>query len=52
MNYTLTHKNAPVAELEIDEEVGAISRIGEIPDPAHLPVGWRKSGSSRTASAL
>ncbi|MBQ3139734.1 MAG: hypothetical protein IJB68_09550 [Ruminococcus sp.] len=39
MEYTLMHKNLPVAQIEIDEETGSISKIIEIFHEEHLPVG-------------
>ena len=39
MNYILSHGNTPVAELEIDEEVATILKIGTVFAPAHIPVG-------------
>ena len=39
MEYTLMHKNLPVALIEIDEETGSISNIIEIFHEEHLPVG-------------
>ncbi|MDR3307591.1 MAG: hypothetical protein LBS58_01665 [Coriobacteriales bacterium] len=33
------HKKRPVLELEIDEETSAILSIGEVFEPAHIPVG-------------
>ncbi len=42
--YTLMHKNIPVAELDIDEETGAISKIAEVHSLEHLPVGIEITG--------
>ncbi len=39
MNYTLMHKNISVADIEIDEDTGVISRIGDIYAKEHLPIG-------------
>ncbi|WP_287993094.1 HipA domain-containing protein [Ruminococcus sp.] len=39
MNYTLMHKNIPVADIEIDEDTGVIIRIGDIYAKEHLPAG-------------
>ena len=39
MEYTLMHKNLSVAQIEIDEETGSISKIIEIFREEHLPVG-------------
>jgi hypothetical protein len=39
MEFTLMHKNVPVADIEIDTETGRISRIGDVFDARHLPVG-------------
>ncbi len=42
--YTLMHKSIPVAELDIDEETGAILKIAEVHCPRHLPVGIEMTG--------
>ncbi|GHT77850.1 hypothetical protein FACS1894104_0130 [Actinomycetota bacterium] len=39
MNYTLMHKTLPVLELDIDLETTAISRIMDVYQLEHLPVG-------------
>ena len=39
MNYTLMHKNICVADIEIDEDTGVISRIGAIYNKDHRPIG-------------
>lgn len=39
MNYTLMHKNIPVADIEIDEDMGVIIGIGDIYAKEHLPAG-------------
>ena len=39
MNYTLMHKKISVADIEIDEDTGVISRIGDIYAKEHLPIG-------------
>ena len=39
MNYTLMHKNIPVADIEIDEDTGVIIGIGDIYAKEHLPAG-------------
>ena len=39
MEYTLMHKNLSVAQIEIDEEIGSISKIIEIYHEKHMPVG-------------
>ena len=39
MHYTLFHGNIPVAEIEIDEEVAVIIKIGAVFAPLHIPVG-------------
>ena len=39
MKYTLMHKNIAVADVEIDEAVGAITVIDNISVKEHLPVG-------------
>ena len=36
MEYTLMHKKLPVAQIEIDEETGSISKIIEIFRVEHL----------------
>ena len=39
MNYILMHKNVRIAELYISEQTGYISKIGQVYDYRHLPVG-------------
>jgi hypothetical protein len=41
MQYTLMHKNTPVAEVDIIEETGYILKTLEVHNPEHLPVGLR-----------
>jgi len=44
MDYILTHGNISVAEMEIDEETAAISKIGAVFAPEHIPVGISVNG--------
>ena len=44
MQYVLMRKNIPVMEIEIDEYSAAISKTGQIINPAHIPVGISMSG--------
>ena len=39
MNYTLMHKDIPVADLTLDEATGSIQRIDVLLHGGHLPVG-------------
>ena len=39
MDYILSHKRNPVAEIEIDEETSVISNIGAVFSPERIPVG-------------
>ena len=39
MKYTLMHKNVAVADIEIDETLGGITKIRNIKAKEHLPVG-------------
>ncbi len=39
MQYTLMHKEVPVALLKLDETSGSISHIDTVYEPSHLPVG-------------
>ena len=39
MNYTLMHKDIPVADLTLDEATGSIQRIDALLHREHLPVG-------------
>ena len=39
MNYTLMHKDIPVADLTLDETTGSIQRIDALFRGGHLPVG-------------
>ena len=38
MQYTLTHKNIAVADMELDEATSSIQRIDAVYRPEHLPV--------------
>lgn len=51
MNYILMHKNVQIAELHISEQTGYISKIGQIYDYRHLPVGvgYKKGVIDRAA---
>ena len=39
MNYTIMHKNAPVADVEINESAVAIVAVGTVNDAARVPLG-------------
>ena len=39
MDYILMHRKIAVAEIEIDEETAALSKIGTLYAPEHIPVG-------------
>ena len=39
MEFLLMHRNIVVAEIEIDEETVAISKIGSVFTPEHIPIG-------------
>lgn len=39
MKYTLMHKNVAVADIEIDEALGGVTKIRNITAKEHLPVG-------------
>lgn len=51
MQYTLMHKEIPVADLFLDEASGSISRIETVYHPEHLPVGvsFKKGHADRAA---
>ena len=51
MNYILMHKNVQIAELHISEQTGYISKIGQVYDYRHLPVGigYKKGVIDRAA---
>lgn len=42
MRYQLMHKNVPVLELTIQDETATITKVGDLLDPRHLPVGVSK----------
>jgi hypothetical protein len=46
------HRNTPVAELEIDEEVGVVSKIGAVFNALHLPVGLEMTDGRPNRRAL
>lgn len=39
MDYTLMHRDQPVAELTLDEATATVSKAGEVYLPEHLPLG-------------
>ena len=45
MQYHLMHKMIPVVMMEIDEDTGSVTSLGELYDPLHLPVGVAYSGT-------
>ena len=51
MEYTLMHKNMPVADMVIDSEIGVISKLAKIHNERHLPIGVQvfKTGIDRKA---
>ena len=53
MNYTLMHKDIPVADLTLDETTGSIQRIDALFRGGHLPVGVsvRRGWASSTRPA-
>ncbi|MDR1604513.1 MAG: excisionase [Gracilibacteraceae bacterium] len=52
MECTLMHKNVPVLGLEIDAELGNISKIGDIFDERHLPVGTEMNAGKPNRKSL
>ncbi|MDR1136590.1 MAG: HipA domain-containing protein [Clostridiales Family XIII bacterium] len=52
MDYTLMHREMPVMEIEIDEETGVISKIGELINAPHLPVGLKMVNGIPSRRAL
>ena len=51
MEYTLMHKNTPVADMAIDNEIGVILKLTKTHDERHLPLGVQvfKTGIDRKA---
>lgn len=51
MNYTLMHKDIPVADLTLDETTGSIQRIDALLHGTHLPVGvsFRHDAANRSS---
>ena len=51
MNCTLMHKNIPVIDMQIDDDTGAIAKLGTVHDERHLPltVHVNKTGADRHA---
>ena len=52
MNCTLMHKNVPVARLVLDEGTGAVSKIFEVINPEHLPIGILQNNNTADRTAL
>ena len=45
MQYNLMHKTIPVVMMEIDEDTGSVTSLGELYAPFHLPLGVAYSGT-------
>jgi hypothetical protein len=39
MEYTLMHKELPIAQLELDEETGSIRKVLSVQEASHMPLG-------------
>lgn len=39
MHYTLMHKEIPVVDIELDDASGAITRVDDVHNAAHIPIG-------------
>ena len=39
MHYTLMHKEIPVVDIELDDASGAIIRVDDVHNVAHIPIG-------------
>lgn len=39
MHYTLMHKEISVVDVELDDASGAITRVGDVHNAAHIPIG-------------
>ena len=52
MNCSLMHKNVPVAKLELDEDTGVITKISEVINFEHLPIGVMKKNNIADRAAL
>lgn len=39
MHYTLMHKEISVVDIELDDASGAITRVGDVHNAAHIPIG-------------
>jgi len=51
MNYTIMHKNNPVADVDINESAVAIVAIGAVHDALRVPLGVQSmKGGSRLTS--
>lgn len=52
MQYTLMHKNTPVADIVLDEATGAVNKLGAVYDAAHLPLGTLAANGAPDRAAL
>ncbi|MDR1409774.1 MAG: excisionase [Oscillospiraceae bacterium] len=52
MQYLLMHKRIPVVPMEIDESTGAITFLGALAAPQHLPIGIAYSGAEVDRKSL
>lgn len=39
MHYTLMHKEIPVVDIELDDASDAITRVDDVHNAAHIPIG-------------
>lgn len=52
MHYTLMHKEISVVDIELDDASGAITRVGDVHNAAHIPIGIAYRKTSSTAKHL
>lgn len=52
MHYTLMHKEISVVDVELDDASGAITRVGDVHNAAHIPIGLHTGMTSSTAKHL
>ena len=50
MHYTLMHKEISVVDVELDDASGAITRVGDVHNAAHIPIGMTSSTAKHLTS--
>ena len=52
MHYTLMHKEIPVVDIELDDASDAITRVDDVHNAAHIPIGIAYKNDNLDRKAL